>query len=248
MTTTNKYLIMSLAVISGFGIISCGPQKTATVTQASSSLSTAGAVVGNKAVSSCSADVAGLSDLGVKIQTYSTSGTENTAWVRTRFTRFPTNFGTSAVVSFWSYSVDSVGNASAQQQPTFYVEYINASNQAVKLSNDITQISWSDLNNMLGQAGIDTTNVATAMNQINFVLKFEGSLSYSQVVMPTLYLLNGSPDRYVSALIPKFYANPTDYAVGKAASLQALHPLKNMASGTWTAQQFLAQSQANCIY
>lgn len=249
MTTTNKCLIICLTVISGFGIISCGPQKTGSATAASSSFSsTTGTISSNKAITSCSADVAGLSDLSVKLQTYSMSGAENSSWVRTRFTRFPSTFDTASVISFWAYSVDSVGNSSALQQPTFYVEYINSSNQAVKLSNDITQISWSDLKNMLGQVGIDTTSVSTAMPQINFVVKFESSLSYSQVVMPTLYFSNGSPDRYVSALIPKFYANPSDYAVGKAAALQALHPLKSMASGTWTAQQFLAQSQANCIY
>lgn len=244
MTTANKYLILALTVISGFGIISCGPQKMGNAT--SPSTNGGGTVsAGNKPVLSCSADVANISDLGVKLQTYSMSGAENSAWIRVRFTRFPTSFNTDQIISFWAYSVDSVGTPSAMQQPKFYVEYINSSNQAVKLSNDLDSITWSDLRNMAGQAGITTTNAADTMSKLNFVVKFEGTLTYSQVVMPTLYLANGTADRYISALIPKFYANPADYAIGKPAALQGLHPLKGFSYST--SEQYLSQSITNCI-
>jgi len=244
MTTTNKYLIITLAVIAGLGVISCGPQKVGNSATTPLAQNVNGGI-GNKPAASCGADVSNLSDLGVKVQTYTMSNVENPSWVRVRFTRFPSTFDTASQIAFWAYSMDSVGTASALQQATFYVEYINGSNQAVKLSNDITSITWSDLRNYAGQAGISTTSVPTAMAQLNFVVKFEGTLTYSQVVMPTLHLSSGSADRYVSALIPKFYANPADYAVGKPAALQALHPLRNYSFTS--SEQYLAQSVVNCI-
>lgn len=247
MTTTNKYLILTLAVIAGLGVVSCGPQK---VTGSSSQNTSQSSVIStsNKPVASCSADVAGLSDLGVKLQTYSLSGIENTNWIRVKFTKFPTTFDNASQIAFWAYTSDSNGNNSTPQQAQFYVESINSMNQATRLSNDISSVTWSDLKNMAGTAGISATSASVALSSITFVVKLEGSLNYSQVIMPTLYLTGTTAGRYLSALIPKFYANPADYlASGKPNSLRALHPLQGMASGTWTADQYLAESLKNCI-
>jgi hypothetical protein len=241
MTFQNKVLILVLTAMVGFGTIACGPQKIGTGSGSFSSTN----MIDNKPVANCSQDVSGLSDLSFRMQTYTSGNNENFAWIRTKFTAFPSLVSLQSAIVFWTYTVGIGGDSSVPLQAPFYLEIRGPDGVYTKISNDRTEITWSDLRNYAGQMGISVTNTADVLSRIILVVKLEGGLSTSQVMMPTLYGEGTDPDRYISGLIPKFYANPADYAAGKAATLQALHPLKNL-SGL-SAAQYLSEISRLCV-
>jgi hypothetical protein len=242
MTFQNKVLILVLTAMAGFGTIGCGPQKL--VNSGGSFSSTT--MLDNKPVANCSQDVAGLNDLSFRMQTYASGTTENFHWIRTKFTSFPTAFDLQSAVVFWAYSVGIAGDSSTPLQAPFHLEVRNTDGSFTKVSNDMYEVTWSDLRNFAGQMGLPATSTAEVMSQMIFVVKLEGAgLTTSQVLMPTLYGEGSDPDRYITGLIPKFFANPADYASGKAAVLQNLHPLKNLPG--LSAAQYLTEVSRICI-
>lgn len=245
--TTKRLLVAGLVIISGLSLISCGPQKVqsnvATTPQSNvaSSYDTSG-----RPVASCSHDIANLSDLSIRLETYSNNGVENTNWIRVKFDRFPSNFtSSSSAIAFWSRTVDSNGNNLPMTSAPFFLEVKNGGVFS-QISSEMTELTWANLMTIAGQNSVSTSSAQSALASISFVVKLDNAGSAS-VMSAALYYSGSAADRYVEALIPKFFANPTDYASNHPNTLVNLHPLKYMLGGSWTAEQFVSESQKYCF-
>lgn len=241
-----KILVAALVLITGFGFVGCGPQK---VQSGAAPVGSQTVDPSGKPLATCSHDVANISDLSVRSQTYQVGGIENSNWIRVKFDRFPSTFtDQNAAIIMWTKTMDISGNSLTPVQAPFFLEVPNGVGQFKQISQEMTSLSWSQLSAYATQNGISTSSAQTTLASITFVVKLDGAALSANILTATLYLSSSNtPSRWVESLIPKFYANPVDYNVSHATYMQNLHPLKYMLGGSWTTAQYLSEDQRFCF-
>lgn len=184
----------------------------------------------SKALTSCSKDVAGQSDMGMNLQVYSSNGAQNTNVIRVRFNSFPSNFSNnSSAIVFWAYGTDSSGNYTSLTQVPFALELYDGAGGFKLISGYVYSLTWQQLAQVAANNGVGNSNAASALQSITFRVNVSNAAT-STILQASLYLggiaASGTPDRSLPALMPIFHANPSVYLEGHNQTLANMHPFK----------------------
>jgi hypothetical protein len=203
-----------------------------------------------QAIASCSKDPGTFTDLSVNLMTFATNGVQNTNYIRVKFNAMPSQFANAnGYMAFFVWTVDGAGNPTTPQMAPFAIERYNGVGSFVTASTNMTYVSWPNLQQTAVSAGISASSVQTVASNLDYVIQLDSSnLSGMTVLQPTFYYSStSSPDHYVSALIPNFYANPTVYAQGHSILQLQLHPFYGNMNSGYTETQFASMAQALCF-
>lgn len=217
--------------------LNCGAQRFDAVTSGNTNLgSTETITPGTKPVALCSTDVANRSDFQVRVGVvYNSLGQVDTTKIRFKLINVPQ----AMIDEKWDLSVydwgsDSQGNMTDFVKRSYKFERkINNGFQIVAPNNSYTKLNSDEMVEMGEHLSLDL-EARQAIDYFSFQVDLGSGTR--QVLNLTFYLPDGSKveGQEINVLMPAFYANPTDYAIGKHSILQNLHPLKDRLGQTWS--------------
>lgn len=247
MTSLNQIQILVLAGIAGLSLIGCGAQTVSKQAGSTDYASTAVQMYSGQAIARCSHDVANFPNLGVRLMSTELQHNQGSSfYYRLQFDRFLDGFNSAnQAIEIWSTSVDSQGNRRPPQRVSFQIERkLNGAFQRVSpyTYNDLT---FADMQSIGSVNQIASSTGREFLGATNLLIFPD---SQAQILTVAIYQNDGgAASAQVELLIPQFYANPTEYAGTHPAALQQLHPLRDMAGGTWTPAQYENEANRFCF-
>lgn len=89
--------------------------------------------------------------------------------------------------------------------------------------------------------------VTDLMTNFSLLIDVKDTAGTYKALRVVFYTTSGAVAREVDLLIPSYYADPTQHAVGKGSLITALHPLKDQTNQGWTQADYLSMTQGYCI-
>ncbi len=207
-----------------------------------------------QSITNCSRDVAGISDLSMNLEVYSSNGVLNENLIRVRFNSFPSTFiNNSSTLTFWAYGTNSSGGYTSAVQLPFYLEHYTGSSTFTSISSEIYALTWQNLSSTATSYGVSNSSAATALQNITFVVDF--NYAPAATILSAGIYTNGvgtaaapvSPDRYLKALVPSFLANPNNYITTHNNTLLTNHPFYSYMSSNNTEAQYTSLGTGLCF-
>jgi hypothetical protein len=249
-TPTIKMLIWGLGLLPLFVLTqNCGAQRFDAAKSDVGDLGSTEPIPndGSKPTAMCSTDVANQSDLKVKAGVvYNSLGQVNTTKIRFKLVNIPEAMiedGWDMKVFDWGADPD--GNRTDYSERRFQFERkVNNGFEIVFPSNNYAVINTEEMVQM-GAALSLTLTPRQALEYFTFQVDLGPGTR--QALQLRFYKSNGEYIQSIDVLMPVFYANPSDYAVGKPQDLIDLHPLKERVGQTWTFSQWQEFFQNMCF-
>lgn len=242
--TKNMTLTLAAAAL----LSACAPRgNDPGLTDLSSRLSDT--TTSTKSVASCNqASNAGTT---VKLRAYvDASGAVLNQYMIVRLSELPSSFKSSqSYISMWRWMANPGGNTYLDSVALRFKIMNPATNSSV--TDWKTTIRWSDVSTAASNLGYsDAQSFFSAMKIIVDLQDANGDFDVLKVT--TYDASTNKSVGEVDALLPLFYANPTDYAYeangsARASVLKTLHPFKSYADQGYSTSQFVSMANAFCF-
>ncbi len=224
----NSFLSLSLAVAYALLLAACGSSKSGSGASDFASWSDLGGDGSNgKPIAYC--NKASNDSLSYKIMAQYTGAGADPNWANLKIYSVPAGFESGSVhLQFWKGSAANDSALSFHNTPiTFSIWDLNS---GAYIKENLTSLSWSQISGLAAGASL-----STFLSRVLLVLNLQDANKQFTVFNASAYLTSSNAlQSSVSALLPAFYANPSDYALrsdgmARETVLRNMHPLRNQA-------------------
>jgi hypothetical protein len=247
-----KGLQIGLCLIAMAALVGCGTSKSSEGFGSNDNSSTV-TPSGTDAMALCSQDVAGNSELKVRVMQFVDQyGQARPDYVRLQFLKIPSGWkigNWDMNIKRWAVSPD---NKSSIDETALYYQFEKKSSTSFSLihpSDYSYQVfNYEEVEDMSEFVGVDP-GAFFNRHTILVNLKGDGSSFQALRVQFSVGGAAGEVETFVDVLIPTFQADPAKYNADTRHpyTLQILHPLKDKVGQSWTQAQYYDFTRGFCF-
>lgn len=242
-----RSLQVGLCVLAIAALMGCGNSKTSNGIGSNDSSSTVTPST-NDALAVCSQDVAGNSELKVRVMQFVDQyGQSRPDYVRVQLLKIPSGWSTSTWdlnIKRWAVSPD---NNSSMDNTALGYQFERRTTSGFQLihSNTYQVFNYDEVKSMAAYAGMSASNF---FSQASLLVNLKGD-SGSFQALRIQFSDGASVETHVDVLIPTFQADPAKYNADPRHpyTLQVLHPLKDKLGQSWSQSQYYDFTRSFCF-
>lgn len=250
--TLQKGLQIGLCMLAIAALVGCGSSKSSDGFGSNDNSSNVVPAT-TDAISQCSQDVAGNSELKVRIMQFVDQyGQTRPDYVRLQFLKVPSGWqigNWDMNIKRWAVSPD---NKSSMDETALSYQFEKKSSTSFSLIHPADYqyqvFNYEEVEEMSAYVGVDP---GAFFNRYSVLVNLKGDASSFQALRVQFSKggAAGQVETYVDVLIPTFQADPAKYNADSRHpyTLQILHPLKDKLGQSWTQSQYYDFTRGFCF-
>lgn len=252
-TVQTKWFQIGLAVLALGALVGCGSSKSNSDGFGAVDSSSTSTPSSSVAQAVCSQDVAGQSDLQVRLMQFVDSYSQTRSdYVRLQFRIAPAEWQTSnwdMLIYRWTAAPD---NSTSMDSTPLYYQFEKKVPAGFQLlhSQSYQVMNWSEIQSYAQAVNVNAATPQDFFMTASLLVNLKDMTNSYQVLRVVFRdKTTGAVAKSADVLIPSFLADPAKYNADSRhpITLQVLHPLKDKLGQSWTQANYYEFARAFCF-